>query len=144
MDAYLDGLLDELVPAEPCVAWNDVLRRARRAHRLYVGAAASVGALVLAPAGWAIQRAVVSAQPAPPAPPAYQPGDQVWTTKPPTVLTATTVYCDTIDSAANVLAQLEKEGSSINDVECSNTPAGTTPPSAPKPYQPGDPVRTTG
>lgn len=142
MDAYLDELLDKLVAAEPREAWNDVLHRARRTHRLYVGAAAGVGALVLAPAGWAIQRALVTALPA--APPAYQPGDTVWTATPPIALTTTTIHCDSIDDAANLLTQLESEGAPVNDVECSNTPAGPTSPTAPAPYQPGDPVVTSG
>lgn len=53
MDAYLDGLLDELVPAEEREAWDDVLRRARRSRRRYSALVAVVGALVLAPAAWA-------------------------------------------------------------------------------------------
>jgi len=53
MDAYLDGLLDELVTAEPREAWSDVLHRARRSRRRYMALAALVGALVLAPAAWA-------------------------------------------------------------------------------------------
>jgi len=144
MDAYLDGLLDELVTAGPREAWSDVLRRARRSRRRYTALVAVLAALVLAPAGWAIQRAALSAPPIPPAPPAYQPGDQVWTSTPPTDLTTTTIYCDTIDAATSLLAQLEGEGSPINDVECSNNPAGTTLPSAPAPYQPDNTVRTNG
>ena len=142
MDAYLDDLLDELVTVEPREGWNDVLRRARRSHRRYVTAAAGVGALVLAPAGWAIQHVALSAQPSPAAPPAYQPSDKVWNTTPPVAPVTTTITCSTIDDAANLLAQLQREGSPVNDVECSNTPsssAGLTPPG---PYRPGNPVQT--
>jgi hypothetical protein len=57
MDAHLDGLLDELVRAEPRDAWADVLGRARRSRRRYVAAVATVAALVLAPAAWAITQA---------------------------------------------------------------------------------------
>jgi hypothetical protein len=57
MDSYLDGLLDELVTAEPRERWNDVLGRARRARRRYLAAVATVAALVLAPAAWAITQA---------------------------------------------------------------------------------------
>jgi len=53
MDAYLDGLLDELVVAEPHEGWNDVLRRTRRARRRYTALVALVAALVLVPAAWA-------------------------------------------------------------------------------------------
>ena len=52
-DAYLDGLLDELVTAEPRERWNDVLGRARRSRLRYAAAAAAVAVLVLAPATWA-------------------------------------------------------------------------------------------
>ena len=65
MDAHLDGLLDELVTAEPRERWNDVLGRARRARRRYVAVVAAVAALVLAPAAWAITRAF-EGKPAPP------------------------------------------------------------------------------
>lgn len=53
MDAYLDGLLDELVPTEERDAWGDVLRRARHSRRRYSALVAVVAALVLAPAAWA-------------------------------------------------------------------------------------------
>jgi len=66
MDAYLDGLLDELVTAEPREAWSDVLHRARRSRRRYMALAALVGALVLAPAAWAAVNAF-EGTPAPPA-----------------------------------------------------------------------------
>jgi hypothetical protein len=56
-DVYLDDLLDELVAAEPRDRWNDVLRRARRARRRYVAAVASIAALVVVPAAWAISHA---------------------------------------------------------------------------------------
>ena len=52
-DAYLDGLLDELVTAEPREQWNDVLGRARRSRRRYAVGIAAVAALVLVPATWA-------------------------------------------------------------------------------------------
>jgi hypothetical protein len=52
-DAYLDGLLDELVTAEPRAQWNDVLGRARRSRRRYAAVVAAVAALVLVPATWA-------------------------------------------------------------------------------------------
>ncbi|HKU57103.1 MAG TPA: hypothetical protein VJP41_08770 [Gaiellaceae bacterium] len=53
IDAYLDGLLDELVAAEPRERWSDVLRRARRSRRRYTAVATAVAALVLVPATWA-------------------------------------------------------------------------------------------
>jgi hypothetical protein len=53
MDAHLDGLLDELVPAEPQAAWSDVLRRARRSRRRYTAVVAAIALLVLTPATWA-------------------------------------------------------------------------------------------
>jgi hypothetical protein len=53
MDAHLDGLLDELVIAEPREAWNDVLGRARRSRRRYAAVVAAVAVFVLAPATWA-------------------------------------------------------------------------------------------
>ncbi len=65
MDAYLDGLLDELVPAEPREQWSDVLGRARRSRRRYTAVVAAVCALVLAPAAWAITNAF-EGTPAPP------------------------------------------------------------------------------
>lgn len=52
-DAYLDGLLDELVTAEPRERWDDVLGRARRSRRRYTAAVVTVAALVLVPATWA-------------------------------------------------------------------------------------------
>jgi hypothetical protein len=57
IDAYLDDLLDELVQTEPRAHWGDVLDRARRSRRRYVAVAATVAALVLAPAAWAIASA---------------------------------------------------------------------------------------
>jgi hypothetical protein len=143
-DTYLDNLLDELVTTEAKPAWGDVVGRARRTHRRYVMAAAGLGALVLAPSGWAIQHAVLSAAPTIPAPPAYQPGDKVWTTTPPITPVTTTINCNTIEDAANLLAKLEQEDSPINTVLCSNAslPAPSGLPSAPKPYQPGDKVLT--
>lgn len=65
MDAYLDGLLDELVPAEPQDAWNDVLHRARRTKRRYTTLAVAIAALILAPATWAAVNAF-EGTPAPP------------------------------------------------------------------------------
>lgn len=53
MDAHLDTLLDELVPAEPRERWDDVLGRARRSRRRYAVGVAAVAALVLVPATWA-------------------------------------------------------------------------------------------
>ncbi len=53
MDAHLDGLLDELVTAEPRDAWSDVLGRARRSRRRYTAVVAAAAVLVLAPATWA-------------------------------------------------------------------------------------------
>ena len=52
-ETYLDGLLDELLTAEPQEEWSDVLRRARRARRRWMALAAVAGALVVAPAAWA-------------------------------------------------------------------------------------------
>lgn len=66
MDAFLDGLLDELVPAQPHEAWHDVLGRARRSRRRYVGAVAAVASFVLVPAAWAAVDAF-EGTPAPPA-----------------------------------------------------------------------------
>ncbi|GEM_PF-5787581 len=64
------------------------------------------------PAGW-------SAPQPPAAPPAYQQGEKVWTTTPPTEpQTTTTITCTTPSDAANLLAKLEKEGSSITAVQC--------------------------
>lgn len=74
MDAYLDGLLDELVPAEPREAWSDVLHRARRSRRRYTAVVAVVGALVLVPAAWA----AVNAFEGTPAPPVIQQNFVQW------------------------------------------------------------------
>jgi hypothetical protein len=52
-DAYLDGLLDELVTPRPRDRWNDVLVRAGRSRRRYAAIVAAVAVLVLAPATWA-------------------------------------------------------------------------------------------
>lgn len=52
-NTYLDGLLDELVDAEPRERWDDVLGRARRSRRRYGVVVAAVAALVLVPATWA-------------------------------------------------------------------------------------------
>jgi hypothetical protein len=52
-DTHLDGLLDELVRAEPDERWSDVLGRARRSRRRYTAVAAGIAVLVLAPATWA-------------------------------------------------------------------------------------------
>jgi hypothetical protein len=65
MDAYLDDLLDELVPAEPRDAWDDVLHRARHSRRRYTALVAVVAALVLVPAAWAAVNAF-EGTPAPP------------------------------------------------------------------------------
>lgn len=62
-DAYLDGLLDELVIAEPPPAWDDVLRRARRSRRRYGLVAVALATLVLAPASWAIADAFEGSAP---------------------------------------------------------------------------------
>jgi hypothetical protein len=144
-DMYLDSLLDELVTVETKPAWGDVVGRARRTHQRYVMAAAGLGALVLAPSGWAIQHSLLSAAPTIPAPPPYQPGDKIWTTTPPITAVTTTIDCNTIKDAANLLAELEKQGSPINDVECSNAILPPPPglPSAPAPYTPGSSVTTT-
>ena len=53
MDAYLDGLLDELVTAEPREAWHEVLGLARRSQRRYIAVVAVVATLGLVPATWA-------------------------------------------------------------------------------------------
>ena len=53
MDVYLDGLLDELMTAEPREQWSDVRRRAQRSRRRYTAVVATVAALVLVPATWA-------------------------------------------------------------------------------------------
>jgi hypothetical protein len=65
MDAHLDGLLDELVVAEPSEAWNDVLGRARRSRRRYAAVAVAVAVLVLTPATWGAINAF-EGTPAPP------------------------------------------------------------------------------
>lgn len=52
-DAYLDGLLDELVTAEPREQWYDVRGRARRSRRRYAAVVATLAVLVLTPATWA-------------------------------------------------------------------------------------------
>lgn len=65
MDAYLDGLLDELVAAEPRERWDDVLGRARRSRRRYTAVVAAVAALAVVPATWAAVNAF-EGTPAPP------------------------------------------------------------------------------
>jgi hypothetical protein len=65
MDAYLDGLLDELVPAAPHEGWDDVVRRARRARRRYTALVALVAALVLVPAAWTAANAFEGTPPPP-------------------------------------------------------------------------------
>jgi len=65
MHAHLDGLLDELVTAEPQQGWNDVLRRAGRARRRYMAVVAAVAALIAVPATWAAVNAF-EGTPAPP------------------------------------------------------------------------------
>lgn len=52
-DAHLDGLLDELVTAEPRERWKDVAGRARRSRRRYAAIVTAVAVLLLAPATWA-------------------------------------------------------------------------------------------
>jgi len=64
-NAYLDGLLDQLVTAEPRERWDDVVGRARRSRRRYIAAVATVAVLVLAPATWAAVNAF-EGTPAPP------------------------------------------------------------------------------
>jgi hypothetical protein len=55
----------------------------------------------------------------PPAPRPYQPGDKVWTTEPPQHRVAITIDCPNgIADAANRLAELDREGSPINEVNC--------------------------
>lgn len=66
MDAYLDHLLDELVPVQADEAWQDVLDRARRSRHHYAAALAVAVALLVAPAAWAIAHAF-EGKPAPPA-----------------------------------------------------------------------------
>lgn len=56
-ESYLDGLLDELVPAETQLRWDEVLHRARRSQRRYVMLVVAVTVLVLAPATWAAFKA---------------------------------------------------------------------------------------
>jgi hypothetical protein len=73
-DAYLDGLLDELVTAEPRERWNDVLGRARRSRRRYIAVVAAIGTLVLVPATWA----AVSAFEGTPAPRSIQQNFVEW------------------------------------------------------------------
>lgn len=65
IDAYLDGLLDELVAAEPREAWIDVLGRARHSRRRYTAAVVTIAALALVPAAWAAVDAF-EGTPAPP------------------------------------------------------------------------------
>lgn len=48
MDAYLDGMLDELVAAEPREAWSDVLGRARRSRLPSISRRWAVGGLIAA------------------------------------------------------------------------------------------------
>jgi hypothetical protein len=141
-EMFLDGLLDELVAIEPKPAWGDVLHRARRTSRRYAAAAVGVATLVLAPSAWAVQHVLAASGPVP-VPPAYQPGDKVWTQTPPITPVTTTITCNTINDAATLLATLEQQGSPVNDVECSSvaTPSSSLP-SAPNPYQPGDKVLT--
>lgn len=55
-DAYLDGLLNELVVTEPREAWSDVVARARRSRRRYLAVVAAIATLVLAPSAWAIDQ----------------------------------------------------------------------------------------
>jgi hypothetical protein len=64
-ESYLDGLLDELIPAEPGDSWDDVLRRSRRSRRRYVMLVTAAAVLVLAPATWAALKAF-DGTPAPP------------------------------------------------------------------------------
>jgi hypothetical protein len=64
-ESYIDGLLDELVPAEPREGWDDVVRRARRSQRRYVALVVAIAVLVLAPATWAAVKAF-EGTPAPP------------------------------------------------------------------------------
>jgi hypothetical protein len=52
-ETYLDGLLDELVTADPDEQWNDVVARARRSRHRYTAVVAAVVVLVLAPGTWA-------------------------------------------------------------------------------------------
>lgn len=64
-DSQLDDLLDELVTVEPRPAWDDVMGRARRAHRRFVAMTAVVGLFVLSPAAWAVDRAFFGSPPPP-------------------------------------------------------------------------------
>jgi hypothetical protein len=53
------------------------------------------------------------------APPPYHPGYKVWTTEPPQNRVAITISCPNgIDDAARKLAELERQGSSVNEVDC--------------------------
>lgn len=80
MDAYLDHLLDELVSVDAPDAWADVLERARRSRRRYVGAAVVVAALVLVPAAWAITQAF-EGKPAPPSVKSYFRSSNKWSAR---------------------------------------------------------------
>jgi hypothetical protein len=64
-DSYLDGLLDELVPAEPEARWDDVVHRARRDQRRYAAVVIAVAALGLAACSWVAVKAF-EGTPAPP------------------------------------------------------------------------------
>jgi hypothetical protein len=64
-ESYLDGLLDELVRAEPREGWDDVLHRARRGQRRYVAVVVAISALALASCSWVAVRAF-EGTPAPP------------------------------------------------------------------------------
>lgn len=64
-ESYLDGLLDELVAADPQERWDDVLHRARRGQRRYIAAVLAVVALGLAACSWVAVRAF-EGTPAPP------------------------------------------------------------------------------
>ncbi len=64
-DVYLDGLLNELVPAEPLERWDDVVQRARRSQRRYTLLVVAIAVLVLPPVTWAAVR-TFEGTPAPP------------------------------------------------------------------------------